>query len=287
MDLLRKKIKNEHDIDLARSYMGRLLNNPFYHGVMIIKDKEYPHRYPPIITQSLFDQVQQVIDSFKKQPFKYAGKPYIYRGLIRCAHCGLAITPEKHKGFVYYHCTQFNGKHDAKWLREEEITEQLGTVFRNLQMPKEIVHQITQTLNDVHQNKIEFHNEEFDRLTKDQKTLTTMLDNLYLDKLKGRITENEYDRFYQSMREQVVEITIRLEQLQEAEDNYYFTSKYVLKIVNRAFELFVSSEVEEKRQLIKLILSNLRIEGERVVWDVCKPFDLFLNVTDSPGWLGR
>ena len=38
-----------------------------------------------------------------------------------------AITPEKHKGFVYYHCTQYNGKHGAKWLREEAITEQIGT----------------------------------------------------------------------------------------------------------------------------------------------------------------
>ena len=35
---------------------------------------------------------------------------------------GSAITPEKHKGHVYYHCTQYNGKHGAKWLREEEIT---------------------------------------------------------------------------------------------------------------------------------------------------------------------
>lgn len=66
MELLRKKIKNEHDINLARSYMGKMLNNPFYHGFMVIKGKEYPHRYPPIITQSLFDQVQQNIDSFKK-----------------------------------------------------------------------------------------------------------------------------------------------------------------------------------------------------------------------------
>ena len=89
------------------------------------------------------------------------------------------------------------------------------------------------------------------------------------------------------MRNKSTELSIRLEQLKEAEDNYFITAKYVLELVNRAYDLFVSSEVEEKRQLIKLILSNLRIEGERVVWDVCKPFDLFLNVTDSPGWLGR
>ena len=83
-----------------------------------------------------------------------------------------------------------------------------------------------------------------------------------MDKLKGRITESEYDKFYQSLRDQMTEISIRLEQLQEAEDNYYITAKYVLELVNRAYELFVSSEVEEKRQLIKLVLSNLRIEGE-------------------------
>ena len=29
-----------------------------------------------------------------------------------------------------------------------------------------------------------------------------MMDNLYLDKLKGRITESEYDKFYTSLRDQ-------------------------------------------------------------------------------------
>ena len=83
-------------------------------------NKEYPHKYPPLISATLFEQVQQVKKNFNKQPIKYAGKPYIYRGLIRCDDCDLAITPEKHKGYVYYHCTQYNGKHGAEWLREEE-----------------------------------------------------------------------------------------------------------------------------------------------------------------------
>ena len=106
--------------------MARCSRIHFFHGIMIVKGKSYPHRYPTIISQTLFEKVQQVKASYNKKPFKFAGKPYIYRGLIRCAHCGLAITPEKHKGNVYYHCTQYNGKHGAKWLREEAITEQLG-----------------------------------------------------------------------------------------------------------------------------------------------------------------
>jgi len=88
------------------------------------------------------------------------------------------------------------------------------------------------------------------------------------------------------MRDQTAEMNIRLEKLQEAEDNYYVTAKYVLELVNRAHELFICSEVEEKRQLIKLVLSNVRVEGENVVWDVQKPFDLFLKATDSKRWRG-
>lgn len=111
-----------------------------------------------------------------------------------------------------------------------------------------------------------------------------MIDNLYLDKLKGRITDSEYDRFYTSLREQITDISVRLEKLQEAEDNYYITAKYLLNLVNRAFDIFISSEVEEKRQLIKFILSNLRLDDEKLLWNTEKPFDLILNCSDRQQW---
>lgn len=111
-----------------------------------------------------------------------------------------------------------------------------------------------------------------------------MMDNLYLDKLKGRITESAYDRFYQKFRDQTADISIRLEQLQEAEDNYYITLKYLLELITRAYDLFISSEVEEKRQLIKLVLSNLRLKDENIVYDAHKPFDLILKSKDDQVW---
>ena len=91
-----------------------------------------------------------------------------------------------HKGFVYYHCTQYKGKHGAKWLREEEITNQLGQVFKRLQVPQEILDQIVATLGEVHQNKVEFRENHYNKLTKEHNTLSKMIENLYLDKLKGK-----------------------------------------------------------------------------------------------------
>lgn len=285
MDLLRKKFHDEYGIKWSKGVLDFILKNPFYAGTMLYNGQLYPHRYPPIITQALFDQVQAVKKSFNKKQFKFAGQPYIYRGLIRCATCGLAITPEKHKGHVYYHCTQYNGKHGAKWIREEAITNQLTWLFKRLHVPQDILESITNMLTELHQQKVEFHAMHYDRLTKEQKKLTQMLENLYFDKLKGRITEDEYDKFYTTLRDQAAEIATQLNNLQEAENNYYITSKQLLDLITRAHELFLSSEVEEKRHLIKLILSNLTLDNEKLVWELHKPFDLLIKCTDDQEWL--
>lgn len=287
MDLLRKKLKDEYGVNWSKGFIDKVLKDHFYYGIMTWKNKQYKHKYPPIISKEVFDQVQQIKAGFNKKRFKYAGKPYIYRGLLRCGHCGLAVTPEKHKGHVYYHCTQYNGKHGAEWLREEDITEQIGNVFKRLQIPDWVLEQVVGNLSNLHQDKMSFHNQQLDKLNEDEKTLTKMMDNLYIDKLKGRITDDKYDQFFQSFHEQQADINTRRGMLQEAEDNYYITAKYLLELANKAYELFKSSEVEERRQLIKLVLSNLRVEGKLVRYEAIKPFGTILNYAYSQSWLPR
>lgn len=285
MSLLCKKMNKDYGLNWGKGFLDKILKDPFYYGVMVCKNKMYPHRYTPIITKMLFDQVQQIKAGFNKKKFKYAGLPYLYRGLLRCGHCGLSITPEKHKGHVYYHCTEYNGKHWAKYLREEDITEQLAQIFKQMQLPENILQQTINTLNSVHKDKVDFQAKHFDELTQKHKTLTKMRSNLYVDKLKGRITESEYDKYDQDFREQMQDLETRLGMLQEAENNYYITAKYVLDLTSQAHKLFISSEVEERRQLITFILQNLRVEGKKVRFEAKKPFNLILNFVNDQSWL--
>lgn len=72
------------------------------------------------------------------------------------------ITPERKtkpsgKVYHYYHCTQYKGKHNTSWLREEVLTKQFGEFFKGLQMPKEVVEDITQSLREAHKDKSHFH----------------------------------------------------------------------------------------------------------------------------------
>lgn len=246
MDLLRKKLKDEYGINWSKGFIDKVLKDHFYYGIMTWENKQYKHKYPPIISKEVFDQVQQIKAGFNEKRFKYAGKPYISRGLLRCGHCGLAVTPEKHKGHVYYHCTQYNGKNGAEWLREEDITEQLGNVFKRLKIPDWVLEQVVGNLNNLHHDKMDFHNKQLENLNEDNKTVTKMMDNLYIDKLKGRITDDDYDRYFQSFKEQKADIATRLGILQEAEDNYYITAKYLLELANRAYELFKVRKLKKK-----------------------------------------
>ena len=73
--------------------------------------------------------------------------------------------------------------------------------------------------------------------------------------------------------------------LQEADDQFFVSAKYILELSKRAKELFESSKIEQRRQIIKLVLSNLTLEGKKLRYEAVKPFDTILNCADGQRWL--
>lgn len=91
LELLSKKLESDYNIHWPRSVLNYIFNNHFYYGVMVVNGKQYPHKYPPLITKETFDKAQQIKQGFNKKRFKYAGQPYIYRGLLRCQNSASKI----------------------------------------------------------------------------------------------------------------------------------------------------------------------------------------------------
>ncbi len=286
LQTLAKLFASEHGIVWHFSTYGKILERTFYYGEMKVKGKLYAHKYEPIVSKDLFLKVYELKDVYnkKKGTPKLASSSFLYRGLMRCGHCDLMITPERQKGFIYYHCTQYNGKHGAAWLREEKITAVIDEIFKKIQMPHDIAEQTMLTLNELNNHQIILYKQQLSKLQQEQKTLTIMLDNLYLDKLKGRITESEYDKFYQSFTTAQTDIHHRLTKLEHANNDYYTTSTYLIRLLSNAYDLFKSSEVEQKRHLMKFVLQNLRIMDDNVLYELRKPFDYIINCSDDIRW---
>jgi site-specific DNA recombinase len=91
---------------LSASQIQHVLMNPFYYGEMRIKEELYPHCYPPLITKKLFDRCEEVrCGSSRTTAMRYSEKPFVFRGLIKCATSGRTVTCDLKKGrHVYLIC---------------------------------------------------------------------------------------------------------------------------------------------------------------------------------------
>lgn len=86
------------------------------------------------------------------------------------------------------------------------------------------------------------------------------------------------------------ELNERQKQHIEADEKFSFTLVNLMELASRAYELFEFSKVEQKRQLINFVLSNSKLKGKTLEFDLRKPFDVFTNLKNAKNrsvWLGR
>lgn len=108
---------------------------------------------------------------------------------------------------------------------------------------------------------------------------------MYEDKLDGSITESEYAERCKKYKKRQAEILEQQKRIQEADENYYLTSNFILQLCKRSGALFKSSEMEERRQLIQLVVQNLSLNGRKLEYNLQKPFSEIAYFTDRQLWL--
>jgi len=59
----------------------------------------------------------------------------------------------------------------------------------------------------------------------------------------------------------------------------------MMNLAARAREIFESSEVDEKRQLLNFVFQNLKLDGKKLSIYTCEPFTTLVDYKQCPkGW---
>ncbi len=273
---------------LSKSQVHKLLQQPFYYGIMRVKEKFYPHNYKPIIDEFLFNQCQKVREGWHKQPFKYNSKSFIFKGLIKCSHCGCTISTDRKKNkYNYLSCSKYKGNCENKRVNEEKILAQVQDVFDKLKIPEHILKNLVEKLKTSQEAKKEYQNEKLNALQKEYKQIQQKLDFIldkYIDQI---INQEEYQRKSKELNEQKTEIGILIEDMHQADKKFAITVEYLLSLTSKASDLFQGSKVEEKRALISFALSNLNLKHGKLVYNLKKPFDIIVKANECSNWLPR
>lgn len=288
LKLVSHKLNTEYGLIISTAKLDRILKNPFYTGTMVVKGKLYPHKYDRVITEQLYEQAKRVREGYHIKPKRWAGLPYAYRGLISCADCGCRITFEKKKGlYVYGHCTQYKGKHNAPYILEEEFTKQISKLFESIAIPEDAYREVELALRQFHEDKKRMRTEHLARMDAEIEKYQTRIDRIYEDYLDNVIDRPFYERKYEEYRKAQKSLQNKRINIEQVEDDYYNTVSYLLSTAKQAPALFEKANPEQKRSLINLVLSNLKLDGDLLLCELKKPFDTMVFCNENSNWLGR
>lgn len=273
---------------LSTSQIYNMIQNPFYYGFMKLKNRPgelYSHYYGNIIDEWLFNQCQQVRLNWHKKPFKYATKPFVFRGL-RCAYCGCAASSDIKKGkYVYIRCTKSKGDCGAVRVREEVLLSQVQDLFKKLAVPEYALVELKEKLQTSHEAKQDFHNTSIEAIDREYQDIQKKLDVLLDMRIQQSITQDEYDKKATELKQRQYELNISKKQHTKADEDFAVTVSYLLDLSARAYKLFESSNVDQKRELINFVVSNLKLEGKKLLFDLKQPFDAIYSANIHSNWL--
>ena len=103
--------------------------------------------------------------------------------------------------------------------------------------------------------------------------------------VRGWITRDIYIKKQEDYRFKQDQIKQKMDNLQNADEEYYITASFILSLANRAHDLFLSSELAIKRQLLKLLLQNCEISHGSLRYTLNYPFSAIFSYTKSHSWL--
>lgn len=280
-EIITKGLKSRDGNELSRSNIHYILRDSFYYGMAVSKKHgPYPHKYARLITKDVFDECQAVLDSRNQTRTKELSKPFMFKGLLKCAYCDCAMSAEIKKGkYVYYSCANGKGICKRTYVPESELLKPVYEAFVAFEAIPESVHKsLVDELRLIHEGEKVFHNKQISRVRAEYERIQSRMDELLNVRLDGSITSAEYERKLQELKSKQAILNIELEEYEEGNYRFFINVDRLLDLSRRMREIFDSSEVMEKRAILGYLLQNPTVKDKEITYELRKPFDTVLEL---------
>lgn len=287
-EVLVSNTKNQKPI--TTSQWEQILDNPFYVGQMREQGKLYDHSYPKIIEDWLWEKVQQVKNRRANGKTKYNSKPFLFK-TAKCKTCGYSITFDgpKNGGNIYGKCTEYGGKHGAKWVNEKLLLEQVKQAFKSIKLPEEMLPGLVKDIESDHKSEQEYYLGNKTRLQSEYDRLDVEVKELFEDRKQFKSHPEMFERMVKERENRQKMILQELEDHSSGDKAYVIGASYLLDVCSRADILFdaPSSKLAQKRFLIDFVLSNIELDGENLEFTLKEPFDVIAEFSLSQDWYAQ
>lgn len=276
---------------LSVSQVHKIMQNPFYYGMMKVKGRLYTHRYPPLIDKILFDQCQEVTRSWNKKQFKYGGKDYLFKSLLTCANSGRVVSFDtktktylngKTASWTYLGYWDANGK--KSWIREDKVIAQVEDALKPFSIDADILPSVIEFIKESNKTESDFvmrqRQELNDKVDVVQNRIDRLL-NLYLD---GLIERDDFDNNKEKLTTQRNQLINEVVLTNQSDDRFKNAAVSLVNLIADMPNKIKILNMDEKRNVLKLVFSNLTLKDGTLCFSYNKLLNEFKNLTDYQLW---
>lgn len=269
---------------ITKPALERMLRNVFYKGLIFYQGKIYKGVHEPIISEKLFEKVQQ---AFKRdgKPLKRKDHDFIFSNLMKCPVCGCNITAEIKKGkYIYYHCSWGKGKKNCtnkEYIRQELLEEQFDEAVKRITLDEAQKEWLLKAIKTTFEDEQKYHQNRIETLTQQAKQLRERIDKIYVDKLDGKIDEDFWLEKHNEWKAQLIRIKSVLNSHDETHDKFINEGVKIIELACNAYDKYSVQNGEEKAEMLKILLSNSWLNDEKLSYNYNRPFDILAKGLDE------
>lgn len=154
--------------------------------------------------------------------------------------------------------------------------------FDKIQLPEAVIEDIVTYLKQSYAHEQDFFKHSQDALRKELDHIQNRLSKLIDMHLDGALDSDTYHAKLEEYKKRQREITSEMKAHVNADETCLITAKTVLDLAKRAKELFMSSKMPEKQQLLNFVFSNLKLDGKKLLVTMREPFSTLLAMSHQP-----
>ena len=297
--VLNEGLVPQHRIkDYRASTIEKRIKNPFYRGQFRWKGEIYKGKHELIIPKHILNKIDGIGTKTYTKRFT-ADEGILAGGWLKCAEeacgCHLVYDPKiktikktgETKIFKYYHCTNGRKAHQTLSgmnIREEEIWGQLSTALDAITISEEQAQKFAEALNDLERELKGGAAESIQKLEAERAELESRMNKLMDMYLDVQIEKELFEKQKARIKAQILDIDRQVADLKGDSSQVLENAESTLELAKQAKDLWKDRSDRERRDFLNELLSNPRVRGRTVEYDLKKPFAVLAEMATNQSW---
>lgn len=286
--LADKNIVSSTGTGLGHSVINNILKNPFYYGWIRWHGEGKFGKHVPIISKSLFDTCQYVLEKHRNFLLRRRTHDFLLRGFITCAECSQRYTAEWHfneKKFksrggkiAYYHCPKRDRNScPSPYVEMTDLEKLAAEQFKNMQFSQKFIDLIVNKAKE----KVELNRkasaskrQAILNLRTSFETRRSKLEDALLD---GTIDRETYKRKHSEIQEMIKKADADMQELETNSSIDMDLIEEVLAFSRNIYQTYIDAPTFLKRHYLRFFYERFEVSNKKIVEAVPTPIFLILQ----------